>query len=89
MLAFEVSVNGHGMIVAGVEDWSILTTHVTALREKNGVRMRRDEIELHTGGMTLPETDGYSRHFRWDRYALQVGDIVSLKVVNTDTAAPQ
>lgn len=57
MLAFELTIDEEQPICAGVEDWSILTVHVTASRREEGSTVRDGYIECAVHGMTLPDQE--------------------------------
>lgn len=93
MIAFEVSLNGKRVCIAGAEDLAVLTTNVSAVGKlgKKTVPLRPDETggEIHysVGGLTSrldPEKDV---HLRWKSVAaLKVGDVVQVKILETDKA---
>lgn len=51
MLAFKVEVEGQPTVVAGVEDWSILSLHVTASRGE-GTNEASDDLNYSVGGLS-------------------------------------
>lgn len=92
MIAFEVSLNGNRVCVAGAEDLAVLTAGVTAFGKlgKKTIRPGADEtsdITCTVGGMTgrpNPEKDVY---IIWAAAtSLQVGDVLQIKVIETDKA---
>jgi len=93
MIAFEVSLNGKRVCVAGAEDLGVLSAHVTALGKlgKRTVPYRPDETsgEIHysIGGLTSRPKPLADVHLRWqsDRQ-LKVGDVVSVRVIETKKA---
>ena len=93
MIAFEVSLNGNRVGVAGAEDLEVLNAVVTAVGKlgKKTVRPDSDEKSQHivfrVGGMTGrldPEKDVF---VNWvSGVNLQMGDVIQIKVVETDKA---
>jgi hypothetical protein len=82
MLAFEVSIDGQAPVVAGVEDWSILFLHVTARRAGNPGTGDKDRVEASVGGLSLSDAANVSHHFRWSEKSLDIGSVVSIRVVD-------
>lgn len=85
MLAFEIWLNGERTTVAGVEDWSILSFHLTAMRERTPGLNTGNEISTSMGGMTLPDSNEVCHHFRWGRSYLPIGSIVTIRVIETES----
>lgn len=79
MICFEVYVNGEKICLAGVGESGVLSSIVSW-----GGRQGRPEIkpDLHIGGLVDKE------HVAWTKkmYNLEVGDEVTLKIVEADTA---
>jgi hypothetical protein len=88
MLAFRVEMNGGHSLVAGVEDWSLLSLHLTANRKEDGSTVRDGYIEVSVGGLSLPDAEGNRYHFRWPVVPLEVGSVVSIKVEEASSAEP-
>ena len=84
MLAFEVWIDGERQCLAGVEDWAVLSAHVTACRHRDQTPPPPDELEFYVGGMTETDETGASHHFRWRRRNLELGMQVTIKVVDAD-----
>lgn len=90
MLAFEVKLNGKRICVAGMKDLAILNAGVTAagpLGEKT-VKVRPDEdreIFYSVSGLTGRRDPDTDVHVRWRSIEhIQVGDVLQIKVVETD-----
>lgn len=83
MLAFEIEVDGERACIAGIEDWSLLTFHLDAMRNGSS-----EEIWLSMGGMSQDDENRVAHHVRWGRIDLCVGSRVTLTVVNTDEPDP-
>ncbi len=92
MLVLEVTVNGRQICVAGTDDLAVLTANVTACGKLGfkTVPSHEDEtvdIFYSVGGLTgrqKPETDVYVRWMSVE--PLAVGDIVQIKVLESQTA---
>ncbi len=86
MLAYEIEIDGVKYITAGVEDWSILSLHVTASRAEEGSKVREGYIECSVGGLTLSNEEDIRHHFRWVRVPLEIGNAVTVRVVEVPVA---
>ena len=83
MLAFDICVGEDRVCLAGVEDWSLLSAHLTAQRSDLGEVI--ESLELYMGGMTKPDATGKSHHVRWGRLVhLEVGNKITIHVVDAD-----
>ncbi len=87
MLAFRIEVDGHEPFVAGVEDWSVLSVHVNAVRAEAYMR-EADDLDFSVGGMTRDDEAGIAYHFRWPRIPLKVGSTVRVTLVETESPEP-
>ena len=87
MLAFEIEVNGQPVKLIGKRDWAVLAVNVSALRDTD---LEKDvpEIKLHLGGLTQDDVDGASHHFRWSVGEPEIGDIITIKVVESENPTP-
>ena len=89
MLAFLVEIEGHPSFVAGVDDWSVLGLHVSALRgEANNPQGLEPHIDFSIGGLSRAGSDGVSYHFRWPRVDLELGATVKVTLVESDSPDP-
>lgn len=87
MLAFDIRIDEERICVAGVDDWSLLSAHLTARRGDLGDEI--ESLELHMGGMTQPDVAGISHHVRWGRLTrLAVGTTVTIRVIDADAIDP-
>lgn len=75
MRAFQVSLNGKRICVAGIGDDGVLTTNITYVP----IRKRR-ETRLYVGGLLMPQNE----HVRWKQLDLRTGDEVRLKIVESN-----
>ena len=93
MIAFEVTLNGKRICIAGAEDLAVLHTIITAsgrLGTKT-VPARPDEtggeIFYSVGGLTARPDPKKDVHLRWRSIApLKVGDVVQVKVLDVKKA---
>ena len=86
MLAFLIELDGQPPLVAGVEDWSLISVHINAVRAEAYSR-EADDLEYSVGGLTTKNAEGISHHFRWPRVPLKVGSKVTVTLV--ETAVPE
>jgi len=93
MIAFEVSLNGKRICIAGAEDLSVLSAHVsaagklgdkTASARQDGEGDTEPEIFYSVGGLTGRADPAKDIHLRWKSVTpLKVGDVVEIKVLET------
>jgi hypothetical protein len=90
MIAFEVSLNGKRVCIAGAEDLAVLSTHVSASGRlgKKTVPARPDEtkgeIFFSVGGLTGRRDPKKNVHLRWQEIKfLKVGDLIQVKILET------
>jgi hypothetical protein len=84
VLAFDVEIDGEHFCVAGVDDWSLLTFHLNAMREAES-----EAVWVSMGGMTEDDENGVSYHLRWrDKQDLAVGSTVLIRVIETNSPDP-
>ena len=86
MIGFEVQIDGQIVVTAGVQDWAILALHIDACRLEDDSDSKKAQTEFHVGGLTLPDVEGIRYHFRWGEKELDIGSIVTIRVV--ETASP-
>jgi hypothetical protein len=90
MIAFEVSLNGKRVCIAGADDLGVLSTIVSACGKlgKKTVPYRPGEtydVHYSVGGLTSRPNAKQDVHLRWKSIApLRLGDVVQVKVVETD-----
>ena len=78
-LCFEVRINDGDPVVAGLNDMSVLSAVVTFVAA-------RSECECRVGG--LARTDGDSESVEWLEQTLQAGDLVSIRIIESDRMSP-
>jgi hypothetical protein len=74
MRAFEISINGERLCLAGASNASVFTAIIEYLG--------RDEehLHLHVGGLLIPEQE----HITWQDSSLSVGDDVRIRILESD-----
>jgi hypothetical protein len=77
MRAFEVTLNGANLCVAGFDADSVLTAIVDYVS-------RHDELELRVGGLNSETRE----HWDWIVQKLLVGDTVQIRIVEVADADP-
>ena len=75
-LCFEVSVNDDAPVLAGLAEAKVLTAVLTFVLE-------RAELDLHVGGMV-----DRSDHVDWLDRELKQGDVVTIRIVDSDQPSP-
>jgi hypothetical protein len=91
MLAFEVEIDGKPIVLAGIEDWSILALHITGSRSKDTDQVEKalaDEVRFSVSGLSRPDASGVRHHFRWGNADLRFGSKVLVTVVETERPDP-
>ena len=91
MLAFDVEIDGKHIVTAGADDWSVLGLHVSARRgipDAPAESARVDDRDFSVGGLSQPDDEGISYHFRWGRLPLSIGSRVVVTLVDTDSPDP-
>ena len=87
MIALKVEIDGAHEVVAGVEDWSLLTLHINAMRGDATAPVesaRVDDLRFGVTGLSLEDSSGIAHHFRWADKSLKVGSKVVVTIVETD-----
>ncbi len=82
MLAFEINVNKEYIGKCGFEDWVVLNAILTALKPKDAPD--EENISFSVGGLAEVNSENTGQHVRLIQRDLQIGDIVEIKVVETD-----
>jgi hypothetical protein len=90
MIAFEVSLNGKKVCVAGVGHLGVLTTMLSWVRREGRNTETREpenvdeELTLNVGGLISSKNE----HVRWTENELTVGDEVRVRVMNLESVDP-
>jgi hypothetical protein len=91
MIAFEVSLNGKRICIAGADDLGVLSAIISACGKlgKKTVPARPDEtsgnVHYSIGGLTSRRDPKKNVHVRWKSVApLKIGDVVQVRVVETE-----
>jgi hypothetical protein len=93
MIALEVRLNGKRVCVAGAQDLSVLSAHVTACG-KLGTKTvparpgeTTGEIFYSVGGLTARSDPKKNVHLRWKSVApLKIGDVLEVRVLKSTKA---
>ncbi len=83
MLAFEIEIDGKKCVTAGVENWTLLSLHLTALRNEKASSSEVEGIDCQVQGFTPRDVENPIRHFRWSRLPLKMGSVFTLKIIDT------
>ena len=89
MIAFEVNINGKRVCTAGIAGFGVVSAILSWARRRSensrdGKKIE-EELTFEVGG--LDSTDpAVSEYLKWLATPLQVGDIVSIKVIEHDAA---
>lgn len=86
MLALKVEVDGQPFIVAGSDDWAVLSAQITAINgdpDDADAQRRADHIALKVGAVSHPESDSIPHHSRWGNLDLGLGSSVTITIVDT------
>jgi len=89
-LAFEVSLNGERLCVAGLPDARVLTAVLSWSSRSQPTRLKKgtvlEGLYLHVGALTESRS-GARAHPNWVAHPkLKVGDILSVRVIGTAAA---
>jgi hypothetical protein len=90
MIALRVSHNGNEVCTAGIGELGVISSHVTWVHseefrdESSQELVTRTELDLGVGGLHTPS----NKHRRWDCPALEIGDEVTVEVVEVDDVTP-
>jgi hypothetical protein len=91
MIAFEVSLNGKLVCTAGIGDFGVLTSILTWVRRRPAYSRNGDTVEeeltFEVSGRDSREPTA-SENLTWLSETLDVGDNVSIRIVEVDTADP-
>jgi len=84
MRAFEISVNGKIICVAGLES-GVLTAILSWVRDPPDPEFAsgRDELEFNVGGRVSLSPEG-SEDLSWIKQPLKVGDTVGIRIVDVE-----
>jgi len=88
MLAYEIEIDGKKYVTAGMQDWSILSFHISASRAEEGSQVRDGYIDCSVGGLTVPDGEDIRHHFRWTNAPLSIGSRISVNVIETPDVDP-
>ncbi|WP_317110361.1 hypothetical protein [Chroococcidiopsis sp. SAG 2025] len=90
MIAFEVYLNGEKLCTAGLRDLSVLTAILNWRQRQadasaaNPEDLDAEDLRLYVGGM-LNIAEGSREFLRWLDLNLEVGDEITIKIVDANT----
>lgn len=91
MIAFEVTVNGNKVCVAGLEDLGVLSAilswadRVPRSDAQTNEEYPTQELTLEVGGLQSARVNQAEQCISWVRRQLKVGDIVTINIKNLDS----
>ena len=88
MLAFQVSINGKLAGTFGFEDWSVLLVHLRAFRSKSDGDEKFDELHFGITGIAAGSRSTHNEHVDMLDRTLGMGDVLEVKILESDTVAP-
>jgi hypothetical protein len=91
-LAFEVSLNGERLCIAGLPDARVLSTALSWSSSSQPIRLKKgtvlEQLYLHVGALTESRS-GATAHPNWVAHSkLKVGDTFSVRIIGTADADP-
>ncbi|MCW0219024.1 MAG: hypothetical protein OJI67_11940 [Prosthecobacter sp.] len=90
MIALKIAHNGQPVCTAGIGDLGVISSHVTWVHslnyrtEPDGEPTERVDLTMHIGGLHTP----LNEHRTWDTPEIEVGDTITVQVVETDDISP-
>jgi len=91
VIALQVEIDGAHEVLAGAEDWSLLTLRVNAMRGDVMAPVesaRVDDLRFGVSGLSLEDLSGIHHRFRWADKSLKVGSKVIVTIVDTERPDP-
>ena len=92
MIAFQVSINGKLITLAGKNDLSVLNTIVGAVgilgSESIGTVSEKDKFQLNVtvGGLSAKSNNEPREHLRWLDQKIGIGDEISIRVIESNNS---
>lgn len=92
MIAFQVSINGKLITLAGKNDLSVLNTIVGAVgilgSESIGTVSEKDKFQLNVtvGGLSAKSNNEPGEHLRWLDQKIGIGDEISIRVIESNNS---
>lgn len=75
MLGLEIQINGKKVCTVSMDKLNILSAAVHW-------HVSRNQLDFDVHGMT--EETGYAEHLKWLEKKLDIGDVVTIRIVDTD-----
>jgi hypothetical protein len=86
MIALEIAINGKRLVLAGVDDWEMLSAMIVLQRAGSAEEIKEFSIDI--GGLPVQMEAGKLEHLRWGQFDLALGDAITLRAVTVDSAEP-
>jgi len=87
MIGYKIKLNNRSVYTVGQKDTSILNADLVVSRG-NSERDADDYIRLNVGGLSQVTEKGFCEHFRWKQCNLEVGDVLEVEIVETESVDP-
>ena len=93
MYALEIAINGHKTVTGGASDLCVLSAGISLLGKlgPEAAPRRSDgtvDFTLRVGGLTARANGAADEHLDWLRTDLQTGDVVTIRILETEQADP-
>ncbi|MEM6900449.1 MAG: hypothetical protein AAF583_11820 [Pseudomonadota bacterium] len=82
MIGFKVSVNDEKIGICGFEDWSVLNSILSVVRD----RYTTEDLNFFVRGLSRKNDEGFSEHVRFVERNVTIGDRISIEIVETEQA---
>lgn len=80
MIAFEITLNGKVIAIAGAEDQSVLNAVIGFVRSKDGT----DDFHSHIGGLLETTEEDDPQHFSYQIPKPELGDEFRIRIVEVE-----
>ena len=84
MLAFKIKINGIEKYIVGFEDWTTLGVDITAIKQNE--HFPEDHINMTSRCSAEQIEPGKIEWARWQDHTLNVGDEISIEIIETQEA---
>jgi hypothetical protein len=91
MIAFEVMINDHKLVDAGIDGLGVLSASLWSARRKpsSDAEVNQEhppeELILEVGGLKTARGEELEEHRSWLRKSLQIGDVIVIRIKELDT----
>ena len=86
MIAFEVTINEHKLVDAGIDGLGVLSASLWSARREKSLEDQvnqeypPEELMLEVGGLKSARGDELEEHRSWLRKSLEVGDVIVIRI---------